>query len=123
MVWEYELLGLSADGHIMQQHHREQLRKMGVLSSWEVKQQRVGKRVRVAGMSVVRQRPATANGIMFISLEDEASLLDVVVKPNVYQRLRPILRGEVLIIVDGIVQREGRAVSVLVSNAWAVEGR
>ncbi|WP_089717415.1 DNA polymerase III subunit alpha [Candidatus Entotheonella palauensis] len=117
MVWEYEILGLSPDGQIMQPY-REQLRKAGILSTWQVKQEGAGKRVRVAGMAVIRQRPATAGGILFISLEDESSLLDLVVKPAVYQRLRSVLRHESLMIVEGIVQRAGQAVSLLVSGAW-----
>ena len=65
----------------------------------------------------VRQRPATAKGIVFISLEDESGLLDLVVKPEVWARLREVLRGELLLYVEGEVQRSGTAVSVLVSHA------
>jgi hypothetical protein len=54
-----------------------------------------------------------------IPLEDESELLDLVVKPDVYARLRPVLSGHPLLLVQGVVQRSGRAVSVLV---WEAEG-
>jgi error-prone DNA polymerase len=115
-VWEYELLGLSPDEQVLH-HYRGALRQAGVLSTWQVKHQaRDGQRVRVAGMVVVRQRPQTAKGIMFISLEDESGLLDLVVKPEVYMRVRPVLQATALIAVEGVVQRTERVVSVLVQQ-------
>jgi error-prone DNA polymerase len=115
-VWEYELMGASPSQQMMV-HYRPQLRAAGVLSGWQVKQMQAGRRVRSAGFVVVRQRPSTAKGILFMSLEDESGLLDLVVKPPVYTRLRDVLRGRPLIVVEGIVQRSGRAVSLLLQHA------
>ncbi|MBK8049822.1 MAG: hypothetical protein IPK16_23575 [Anaerolineales bacterium] len=56
-----------------------------------------------------------------MSLEDESGLLDVVVKPEVYQELRTVIRGHVLLLVEGIVQRNGRAASLLLHRAEALE--
>lgn len=117
-AWEYELMGLSPERQVMA-HHRPTLRRQGVLSTWQVKQMEAGRRVRVAGYVVVRQRPATAKGILFLSLEDESGLLDLVVKPQTYTRLRETLRSHALLIAEGVVQRSGRATSVLV---WAAQG-
>ncbi len=105
-AWEYELMG-AAPARQMMVHYRPQLRAAGVLSGWQVKQMPRGRRARSAGFVVVRQRPATAKGILFMSLEDESGLLDLVVKPPVYARLRDVLRGRPLLIVEGIVQRSG----------------
>jgi error-prone DNA polymerase len=118
-IWEYELLGLSPASHIMV-HYREVLRRAGILSTWQVKKTDPGRRVRVAGMMAVRQRPATAKGILFISLEDESGLLDLVVKQDEYARLREVLRGQPLIAAEGIVQRSGRATSLLMSDACSL---
>jgi error-prone DNA polymerase len=115
-AWEYELLGLSPEGQIMR-HYRAQLRAQRIASAWEVKQMQAGQYAVAAGMMAVRQRPATAKGIVFISLEDESGLLDVVAKPEVYARLRDVLRGSMLLQVEGVVQRSGRAVSLLLRNA------
>jgi error-prone DNA polymerase len=118
-AWEYELLGLSPQGHVLA-HYRAGLRAAGVLSTWQVKEARAGQRVWVAGLVVVRQRPQTAKGILFMSLEDESGLLDLVVKPEVYGRLRETLRQQPLLVVEGVVQRADRAVSLLVRGAEAL---
>ena len=118
-AWEYELMGLSPERQMMA-HYRKQLRAAGVFSTWQVKQAEAGRRVRVAGFVVVRQRPATAKGILFMSLEDESGLLDLVVKPETYSHLRDVLRGHPLLVVEGIVQRGGRAASLLVQAARAL---
>jgi len=112
-AWEYELLGLSPTGQILR-HYRPALQAAGVMTALAVKQAMPGQRVHVAGMVVVRQRPATAKGILFLSLEDETGLLDLVVKPAVYQRLSETLRHEQLLLVSGLVQRAEGVVSLLV---------
>ncbi len=116
-VWEYELLGLSPAGQVMA-HYRARLRRHGVLSTWQVKHEATpGMRVLVAGMVAVRQRPGTAKGILFISLEDESGLVDLVVKPQVYERLRSTLRNHPLLLCAGIVQQADGATSVLLRDA------
>ncbi len=114
-LWEYELMGGSPETQLMH-HWRASLRAAGVLSTWEVKQSKAGTSVVTAGMVVVRQRPQTAKGILFISIEDESGLLDLVVKPNVYARVRAVIQAQGLIVVVGNVQREGLAVNVLVHD-------
>lgn len=115
MAWEYELLGLSPDGQVVQ-HYRAMLNALGVFPTAVAKQQRNGRRVRVAGMAVVRQRPPTAKGILFLSLEDETGLLDIVVKPHVYEPYKRILREEPLLLFDGVIQLGSGAVSLLASR-------
>jgi len=114
--WEYELLGLSPKAQLMH-HYRAVLNRAGILSTVEVKQQTNGRIVRVGGMVAVKQRPPTAKGIVFISLEDELGMLDLVIKPQVYERFRPLLRGRTFILVAGEVQHASGAISVLVTQA------
>jgi error-prone DNA polymerase len=111
-VWELELMGWSPQGSLVQ-YRREHLREQGVLITWQVKQAAAGRRVRVGGTVAIRQRPSTAKGIVFLSLEDESGLVDVVVKPAVYRRCREAIRFSPLVVVTGVVQRSGRVVSVL----------
>lgn len=73
--------------------------------------------MQTAGYVVVRQRPATAKGILFMSLEDESGLLNIMAKPARYAALQDVLHGEALLFVTGVVQRSGRAVSLLVEEA------
>jgi error-prone DNA polymerase len=118
-AWEYELMGASPAGQMMR-HRRATLQAAGVLTCAQVRRAAAGRKVRCAGFVVVRQRPATAKGILFLSLEDESGLLDVVVKPPVYARLRDLLAGQPLIVVEGVVQRSGRAASLLLLDAAAL---
>lgn len=68
-----------------------------------------------------KRRVPTVNEIVFISLKDESGLLDLMVKPEVYARLRDILRSSTLLVMEGVTQRSGRAVSVFVQEATALE--
>ena len=117
--WEVELLGMTPGDHVMGLY-REALRAQGVLSSRELEGQRDGQTVRVAGWVVVRQRPPTAKGHVFITLEDEEGLVDLIVRPDVYQHYREVLRGAPLLLVEGRLQQEGHALSVLVIRAVAL---
>jgi error-prone DNA polymerase len=114
--WEYELLGLAPGDHVMRLY-RSPLRAQGVLSSAELAQRQDGESVRVAGMVVVRQRPPTAKGHVFITLEDEEGLINLIIRPTVYERYKSAIRNALLLWADGRLQREGNAISVLVHRA------
>ncbi len=120
MSWEYELLGMAA-GDQVTRLYREALRARGVLSSRELAARRDGEVVRVAGWAVVRQRPPTAKGFLFITLEDEEGLMNLIVRPDVYQQYRTVLRSAPLLWVEARLQREGSATSLLVSRAAALQ--
>ena len=119
MLWEYELLGLAPGEHLMSVY-RERLRAKGILSSGALASRRAGENVRVAGLVIVRQRPPSAKGHVFFTLEDEEGLINLIVRPNVYERYRDVLRNAPLLLVEGCLQREGEAVSVLVYQAAAL---
>ena len=78
MSWDYELLGLSPDDHPLRLR-RAELRAQGVLSAAELATQPSGKIVKIAGMVVVRQAPPTAKGHLFITLEDETGLVNLII--------------------------------------------
>jgi len=118
MAWEYELLGLTPGGQVMSLY-REELRAQGMLSSGELAERQNGQTVRVAGWVVIRQRPPTAKGHVFITLEDEQGLINLIVRPDVYKRYRDALRHTPLVRVEGRLQREGNAMSILVRRAWS----
>ena len=75
-----------------------------------------GRRIAVAGLAVARQRPATANGVVFMLLEDEFGQVNLIVPPPVYQRFRPLVRGEPLVLARGKFERSGRNQNVLVQE-------
>jgi error-prone DNA polymerase len=73
-----------------------------------------GGRIAVAGLTVARQRPSTANGVVFMLLEDEFGQVNLIVPPPVYLRFRPLVRGEPLVLARGRFERSGRNQNVLV---------
>lgn len=109
---EYDNLGTNVGEHVMALY-REQLAAQGVLSSRELDAAPDGRQVCVAGLQVMRQRPSTAKGMMFISLEDEWGLMNVVVRPGIYERYRQVVRGSKLLMVTGVVERQGAVVNVV----------
>jgi error-prone DNA polymerase len=113
MAWDYELLGLSPDDHPLRLW-RSRLRDQGVLSAAELAAQPAGKLVRVAGMVVVRQAPPTAKRHLFITLEDETGLVNLIFRPDLYDREQAALHRATLLQVEGRLQREDATSSVLV---------
>ncbi|MDF1794501.1 MAG: error-prone DNA polymerase [Thalassobaculaceae bacterium] len=77
---------------------------------------RAGRRVRLAGLVLVRQRPGTAKGVIFITLEDETGIANLVVWQDIFERYRREVLGAKLLGVVGRVQREGRVVHVVVEH-------
>jgi error-prone DNA polymerase len=109
---EVEVLGLSTGEHVMALY-RPWLAKHGILGSRELEASKDGQRVRVAGLVVVHQAPPTAKGHHFVTLEDEDNLINVVVRPAVYAQYRRTLHTVPLLIVEGIVQRNGGVTNLL----------
>jgi error-prone DNA polymerase len=98
---------------------RTALRRRGVLSARELGSAEDGGRIYVAGSVIVRQRPGTAKGFVFLSLEDETGIANVIVTPPIFARYRLALVSEPYLLVDGIAQRQDGVVSV---RAIRVEG-
>lgn len=113
----YRRVGLDVETHPMQLV-REGLEGVPVLSS--LLGLPSGRRVRIAGLVANRQRPGTSNGVVFMTLEDETALVNLVVWPKVWSRYRRLARSAALIGVDGKLQRQDEAVSVLVERFWAI---
>jgi error-prone DNA polymerase len=113
MLADYGLTGLSVGPHPL-----ELLRPhlpVATLSSRELRDHSATT-VAVAGMAVARQRPATANGVVFMLLEDEFGQVNLIVPPPVYERFRPLVRGEPLLLARGKLERNDRNLNVLVST-------
>ena len=116
---EYSILGLPVGDQVMALY-RPWLKKMDILSSLDLNDRRDKEKVKVAGLVVVRQAPPTAKGHVFITLEDEYGLVNVIVRPDVYERFRRSLRDAPLIMVEGILQKGDEVVSVLAQRAVAL---
>ncbi len=84
--------------------HRDALAARGVLRACDLRGRTDGERVRVAGAVICRQRPGTAAGFMFLTLEDETGLANVIVRPDLFQRERAVLVAAPILEVDGVLQ-------------------
>ena len=114
MLADYGLTSLSIGPHPL-----ELLRPhlpAATLSTRELAEQPNGGEVAVAGMAVARQRPATANGVVFMLLEDEFGQMNLIVPPPVYEQHRALVRSEPLILARGRLERVGRNLNVLVKT-------
>ncbi|HEY6835738.1 MAG TPA: hypothetical protein VI142_04630, partial [Gaiellaceae bacterium] len=112
MLADYRLTSLSVGVHplsLLRPHLPE-----GTLSSRELAERASGGSVAVAGMAVARQRPATANGVVFMLLEDEFGQVNLIVPPVVYERFRALVRAEPLLLARGKFERVGRNRNVVV---------
>ncbi len=76
---------------------------------------------KVGGMVITRQRPGTAKGFVFLTLEDETGLINVIVNPAVYERNRRLVRSAKALIVEGTLQLEQGCIDVLAKRFWALE--
>ncbi len=118
-VWERMLADYRTTNVSVGIHPLELLRAHlpeGVLSSRELDCAPDRSQVAVAGMAVARQRPATANGVVFMLIEDEFGPVNLIVPPSVYERHRAIVRGEPLILARGRFERIERNQNVLVRS-------
>jgi error-prone DNA polymerase len=103
----HHVTGFDLDGHLMR-HLRDRLRDLGVLPLGELRdaERRHGERVTAAGLVIVRQRPGTAKGFVFVGLEDETGRVDVIVPPQLYARERETINGNGILAVRGKLGKE-----------------
>ena len=115
MVADYGLLGLSPSYHPLALLRHDLPRD--VLSAEQVRASRDGARVRTAGLVVCRQRPGTAKGFVFLLLEDETGVINVVVRPNLYEAQRSTIRGEPYLCIEGTLQIHSGTLNLLAVKA------
>ncbi len=112
---DYATTGLSERAHPMALI-RPTLAARQVRTARELLRMRDRDAVEVAGLVIVRQRPETASGIVFMSLEDETGISNLVVMPDVYEQFRPLVRGASFLVAQGRVERTGQVVNVRVRS-------
>jgi len=118
-VWERMLADYRTTNLSVGVHPLELLRAhlpTGVISSRDLEQAPDRAQVAIAGMAVARQRPATANGVVFMLIEDEFGAVNLIVPPAVYDKHRAIVRGEALVLARGRFERIERNQNVLVRS-------
>ena len=115
VVEDYRRLSLSLKAHPVA-FMRARLAARGIKRSDALDRIKSGERVVVAGLVLVRQRPGTAKGVIFMTLEDEAGVANVIVWPKAFERLRPIVIGARFVAVAGKLQNEAGVIHVIVER-------
>jgi error-prone DNA polymerase len=112
IVEDYRTVGLSLKAHPVSLL-RDELAARRVIKSEQLAQIRNGERVRVSGLVLVRQRPGTASGVIFMTLEDETGIANIVVWPKLFEQYRREVLGGRLVTIDGPVQSESGVIHVI----------
>jgi error-prone DNA polymerase len=110
-VADYETSEMTAGPHLVA-HLRARLRREGVLSVADLARARDGDEVALGGCVIVRQRPGTARGFVFLSLEDETGIAQAIVRPDLFAEHRALLVGSPGLVVEGRLQRKDGTLSV-----------
>jgi error-prone DNA polymerase len=101
---------------------RDDLALRGVLRAVDLPAARDGRRVRVAGMVITRQRPGTAKGFVFLTLEDETGISNVIVRPDLFDRERVTVIDTPFLLVEGVLQQQDGVLSVRAERLQGIDG-
>ncbi|MEI6625509.1 MAG: error-prone DNA polymerase [Thermoleophilia bacterium] len=121
-AWELLVADYATTGVSVREHPIAQLRPalVDVVSSAQLEQLPDGTPIRIPGLAVARQRPGSAKGIVFLLLEDEYGLFNLVIMPDVYEQHRLLVRSEPLLLVEGILEHRGRQLNIRVTHLNAL---
>jgi len=121
------VLDLRTAGHSTQHHPLKLLRagleRWKVIPSHRLIKIRHHGIVRVAGVVTVRQRPPTAKGVCFLTLEDEFGMINVIVRPDRYEANRPKIRRAMILLIEGTMQRQGTVSNVMAEKLASLDSR
>ena len=112
--------GVTPAGQVME-HFRELLAAQWVVAAAQLPALAANARCRVGGLVITRQRPGTAKGFVFLTLEDETGVVNVIVRPKVYDAFRRPIRTSSTLIVEGRLQKESGCIDVLAEKVWSFD--
>jgi len=115
VIADYRTAGLSLRSHPLQ-FERDTLAERGVITAADTGVSPEGRRVQVAGIVLTRQRPSTAGGTIFLTIEDETGVANIVVRPAVWQAADHAARRAAVLVVHGRIQRRGPVVHILATS-------
>ncbi|HYK54172.1 MAG TPA: DNA polymerase III subunit alpha [Candidatus Eremiobacteraceae bacterium] len=103
------------------QFYREELDKLRIRRASDLPSLPHRLVLKVAGVVTTRQRPGTAKGFVFTTMEDETGLMNIIIRPDIYERYRPIAREEPAVIVEGVLQKQDGTINVLARKFWKLD--
>ena len=119
LVADFRGTGMTVGPHPMA-YHRAEMKRQGVRAAIELGKLPDGSYVRVAGAVIARQRPGTAKGFVFLSLEDETGIANAIVTPQLFEREYLTVVREPFLIVEGRLQNQENAISVKAQRVRAL---
>ena len=122
LVADYAGTGLTVGKHPMH-YRRAELSRSNILSAAELRTRGDGEFVRAAGCVIARQRPGTAKGFIFISMEDETGIANVIVTPDLYERDRLVVTRSRFLLVEGSLQNQDNVIHVKATRLTALSDR
>jgi len=111
LVADFHSTGLTVGPHPMQ-YRRAEMKRMGIYRASDLAHLPHGRRLRIGGCVIARQRPGTAKGMMFMSLEDETGIANAIFNPDLLQKNRVLLISERFLMVEGILQNQDNVIHV-----------
>lgn len=117
VIEDYSHVGLTLRDHPVA-FLRDDLQRRHVMTCAEATAMRDRRLTRVAGLVLVRQKPGSAKGVMFITIEDETGVANLVIWPSLYEQQRRVVLSSSLLVVDGKVQREGEVVHIVATRLF-----
>jgi error-prone DNA polymerase len=111
LVADFRATGLTIGPHPMQ-YRRAEMKKMGIYRASDLAHLPNGSRLRIGGCVIARQRPGTAKGMMFMSLEDETGIANAIVAPDLLQKNRVLLISERFLMIEGILQNQDNVIHI-----------
>jgi error-prone DNA polymerase len=115
---DYQATQMTTGPHLVE-HRREEFRRFGILSAAELAKKPHGAQVRAAGAVIVRQRPGTAKGFVFLTLEDETGMCQAIVRPDLFREYRTVIVGSGTLVVEGRLQKLDGTLSVKGEKFWS----
>jgi error-prone DNA polymerase len=111
LVSDFRNTGMTVGPHPMS-YHRADLRRRGILSARDLQRVPDGTAVRVAGAVIARQRPGTAKGFVFLSLEDETGIANAIITPQIFQENHIVVVNQQFLLIEGRLQNQDNVISV-----------
>jgi len=108
---DFRVTGLTIGRHPVA-YHRNELNKLGACRAIDIQQVRDGSAIKVAGWVIVRQRPGTAKGFVFLTLEDETGVANIIITPQLFDKNRLTVVDHPFLLIDGTLQNQDNVVSV-----------
>jgi error-prone DNA polymerase len=120
LVADFRGTGLTVGPHPMA-YHRARMDAIGVRKACDLAGIPNGKYLRIGGCVIARQRPGTAKGFVFLSLEDETGVANAIITPDLFQKNRLLLTSEQFLMVEGILQNQDNVISVKARHVMPLE--